>query len=585
MKKRIFVIAILFIAFCTSIVSTSGAWGGAQAAVAKKPEIVILYENDVHCEVNGYAKLSAMKKELKETYEHVGVVSSGDYVQGGSYGLVSRGEYLVDLMNIVGYDAIALGNHEFDYELPRLDELVAEMNTKPICCNFQQIGESESYYDPYTIVQYGDKKIAYIGITTPSTITSSSPLQFKDADGNYLYTFHSDDLYSWVQSYINQAKSEGADYIIALSHLGDKDQHHSVDSLVEQTSGFDVVLDAHAHSVIENRKVLDAQGDEVVISSTGTKFQYVGKLIIADDGITTELISTADYQFEDQAVYDYLTDIVEDTEIKMGRVVGVSEVDLITHDDEGDRLVRNSETNLGDLCADAFRAVTDADIGYFNGGGIRAEIPAGNITLFSLMNVMPFNDHVVVVKMSGQNIKDMLEMTVMAWPNEDGAFPHVSGITFSVNKSIESSVVVDENEDFLFVGGQYRVYNIKVLNKQTGVYEPINLTQTYTVSTTDYFALEGGSGMTMFKNSIVMQNNGMLDVEAFEKYVTQSLGGVIGQQYATVSQNITFTDGEIISNPTSGFNWNIVWIVGAVVLAVGLGAVAFVLIKRKRAVK
>ena len=103
-------------------------------------DIVILYENDVHCEIAGYSKLAALKAELKQTYNYVGVVSGGDYIQGNSLGVISKGEYVVNLMNLVGYDAVTLGNHEFDYQIARLNELVEMMDTKPICSNFNEAG-------------------------------------------------------------------------------------------------------------------------------------------------------------------------------------------------------------------------------------------------------------------------------------------------------------------------------------------------------------------------------------------------------------------------------------------------------------
>lgn len=174
-----------------------------------------------------------MKKELQERYAYVGVVSVGDYIQGSSLGAISQGEYIVELMNLVGYDALTLGNHEFDYRMDRLAELVCLMNTKPVCCNFQKIGETESYYEPYTIVSYGDVDIAYIGITTPHTITSSSPAQFKDDNGEYIYTFNPETLYDIVQDNIDSAKSAGADYVIALSHIGyaDDETHGDIEDI------------------------------------------------------------------------------------------------------------------------------------------------------------------------------------------------------------------------------------------------------------------------------------------------------------------------------------------------------------------
>ena len=152
--------------------------------------IVILYENDVHCAVEGYSKLAAMKNELKTEYEYVGVVSSGDFVQGGTLGAVSKGEYIVNLMNLVGYDAIGLGNHEFDYCISRLEELYEMSETKYISCNFAKLGEEKSCFEPYRIVSYGDVDIAYIGIITPETVTSARPSQFRDENGELLYTFN-----------------------------------------------------------------------------------------------------------------------------------------------------------------------------------------------------------------------------------------------------------------------------------------------------------------------------------------------------------------------------------------------------------
>ena len=516
-------------------------------------DIVILYENDVHCTVEGYSKLSAMKKELQETHSYVGVVSGGDFIQGNSLGVISKGEYIVNLMNLVGYDAVTLGNHEFDYKLDRLNVLVDMMDTKPVCCNFQKTGEDTTCYEPYSIVSYGDVDIAYIGITTPSTISSSAPTQFKDENGNYIYTFHSTDLYDVVQKNIESAQAEGADYIIALSHVGYAEDElygelEDVESLIRNTSGFDVVLDAHSHSVIENRTITDKDGNEVILSSTGTKFEYIGKLTISEENFETELIKTENYKSTDPVVDAYIDEIYAEYSMLGERKVAFSEVDLITKDKDGNRLVRNNETNLGDLCAEAFRNAADADIGYINGGSLRADIPAGDVTFNDLLNVLPFNNTIVLAEISGWTIRDMLEMTMMYYPGEGGAFPHLSGLTFSFNTSIPSSVVLDEYEDFAGVTGQYKVYNIKVYNKDNGTYEPLELDKTYTIAASNYYLLEYGSGLKMLENTKVIQKDGMLDVEALESYIDDKLGGTVGQDYAEAKSNITFTDGEIVED-------------------------------------
>lgn len=522
MKKRLlftFIIAALLI--CTLPVSVFAK---------SNDDIVILYENDVHCEIEGYSVISAMRNELKQEYEHVGIVSSGDFLQGGSLGSISKGEYIVRLMNEVGYDAIALGNHEFDYGLERLYELVDMLDTKPVCSNFKKIGEGECF-EPYSIVSYGDVKIAYIGITTPNTPEETSfPSQFVDENKNPLYTFSKDNLAAVVQENIDKAIGEGADFVIALSHIGDNQNSYNAMDIVSNTVGLDVVLDAHSHSVIESGTLIDKNGNEVVYTSTGTKFANIGKLTISDDGITTELISLESYSKTDPAVDACIEEIMAEYEEIGNKKIAESEFDLITHDADGNRLVRTNETNLGNLVSDAFRYVLGADIAYFNGGGIRSDIKSGDITFNDLLNVLPFNNTGVVVEVSGKTIIEMLEVSVTKWPEENGNFPHISGLTFSIN------TLGDVND---------RVYNVKIQNSETGNYEAIDPDKKYTIASNNFILLECGDGMTMFEGAKVVSDTGILDIEIFESYVLDILGGVIDERYAEVDHRITFTEGEI----------------------------------------
>lgn len=505
-------------------------------------KIAILYENDVHCAVEGYSKLAAMKAELKSSYDHVGVVSSGDFVQGGTLGAVSKGEYIINLMNLVGYDAITLGNHEFDYKISRLSELNAMSDTKFISCNFSKTDDDKPYFDPYTIVSYGEVKIAYIGITTPHTVTSSSPAQFKDDNGEFIYTFSEAEICETVQANIDTVKAKGADYVIALSHIGydETGELSDITDIIENTDGFDAVLDGHSHSVIEEKTVKDKSGDDVLLTSTGTKFEYIGKLTITKDGLDTELIKTETYEKTDAGVEAYITEIKESYAELGNRIIGESSVTLNTHD--GDiRLVRNSETALGNLCSDALRTVTGADIAYVNGGGLRAPLAAGKISFNDIFSVFPFNNQVVTAEVTGRIILDMLEMGVMNYPNEDGSFPHMSGLTFSINKSIPTSVKLDENGFFTGVDGEYRVHNVKVLTAN-GAYEPLDLEATYTLAGFNYFIVEYGGGMAMFKDAKIADAEGTLDVEVFETFIIEHLGGIIGEEYATPQGRITFAE-------------------------------------------
>ena len=507
--------------------------------------IVILYENDVHCAVEGYSKLAAMKNELKSEYEYVGVVSSGDFVQGGTLGAVSKGEYIVELMNLVGYDAIAPGNHEFDYTISRLTELYELSETKYISCNFAKIGEEKTYFEPYTIVSYGDVDIAYIGIITPETITSARPSQFRNENGEIIYTFNESRLYELVQESIDEATEDGADYVIALSHIGydESGELNDVTDVIENTDGLDVVLDAHSHSVIEEKIVKDKSGDDVLLSSTGTGFENIGKLTIENGEFDTELVKTETYTKTDADVDAYIAEINESYAELGNRKIGESKVELITHNEEDVRLVRTAETNLGNLCSDALFFVTNADVSYVNGGGLRAPIKSGDMTFNDIYSVFPFNNRIVTAEITGQVLLDMLEMSMISYPQEDGAFPHMSGITFSVNKSIPSSIKVDENGFFTKVDGDYRVYDVKVLDKESGNYKALELDKKYILAAADYYILNFGSGMSMFKDAKVVESEGMLDVEVLERYITDNLNGVIGEEYKDVVNRITFTDG------------------------------------------
>lgn len=558
MKKRLLlIIVIVSLIICSLPISVSAE---------QSDDIIILYENDVHCEIEGYSVISAMRNELKKEYEHVGIVTSGDFLQGGSLGSISKGEYIIRLMNLVGYDAIALGNHEFDYGLDRLYELTEMLGTKPVCANFKKIGVG-ACFEPYSIVSYGDVKIAYIGITTPNTPdTTSFPTQFVDEDKNPIYTFSKNDLASVVQENIDNARAMGADFVIALSHIGDDKKEYNAIDIVSDTVGLDVVLDAHSHSVIESEILLDKSGNEVVYTSTGTKFANIGKLTISEESITTELISLENYNTTDPIVDACIDQIMaEYTEIGNKKEADC-DFDLITHDDEGNRIIRVNESNLGNLISDAFRTVLETDIAYFNGGGIRSNIESGEITFNDLLNVLPFNNTGVVVEVSGRTILEMLEVAVSKWPGENANFSHVSGLTFSVNTLGDKA---------------NRVYNVKIENAKTGNYEALELNRMYTVASNNFILLECGDGMTMFEGATVISDTGILDVEILERYIVDHLGGVIDERYEKVNHHITFTEGEIYrSDVTDGDH--AIWIATISGVLVVVTVVTVFTIRRKR---
>ena len=528
-KLLSFVLAMAMV-FSVPVVSDA-----AVVSSVDKSDIVILYDNDVHCEVDGYIEMAAIKKELQSQSNYVSLVSCGDFVQGGVIGSISKGEAIVKIMNNIGYDVVTLGNHEFDYAIPQLKSLMLDLDAKVVSSNFLKKSTGKPVFSSYTIKKYGKTKVAFVGVTTPETFTKSTPAYFQNSKGEFIYDFCGDAtgkaLYKRVQTAVNAARKNGADYVVALTHLGTESvtKRWSAQSLVKNTYGIDVVLDGHSHSTVESLKVKNKKGKSVTISSTGTKFANVGELVITKKGkITTKLISLG----EDEETKSYVEGIKDEYNKLLEEVIGKTEVDLTTLGADGNRAVRNAETNLGDFCADAFRSVMDADIGMMNGGGIRANITAGNLTYNNMLSVFPWSNYGCVIEATGQQIKDALEMGAKNYPEESGGFLQVSGLKYTIDASIPSSVVTNADTGmFEKVNGKYRVTDIQVWNAQKSAYEPIDLQSTYTVAGTNYTLRNNGDGYTMFDGCKVVKDNTMVDNDVLRVYLTDVLKGVVDEQY------------------------------------------------------
>ena len=505
-------------------------------------DIVILYDNDVHCSVDGYAKMAALKAEKQAETPYVTLVSAGDYVQGGSMGAASKGGYIVTIMNAVGYDYVTLGNHEFDYAIPRLKELTGELTATVLCCNLIDLKAGKLMFKAYEIVDYGGTKVAFIGGATPYSFNSSTPAYFQDDKGNYIYSLCADTYYDTFQNYVNDARNQGADYVIALTHLGDDVSYDPINSqeLVRRTYGIDAILDGHSHSLVPERILTNKAGKPVKYSQTAAHFENLGVLTIKPDGeLTLRLIPTKDYTKEDPKVRRVIDSLKAEYAALGARKIGRNEVKMPAKDADGDWLVRREETTLGDFCADAFRLVMNTDIGISGGGSIRANLPAGDVRFDDIFNVFPFNNTASIAELTGQEILDMLEFGVSAYPTDFGGFPHVSGLTFSFDPSIESPVVFDVNKAFVkFDGGPRRVSDVKVLNGATGVYEPLVPDKSYRVGGTSYLLIDAGDGYEMLKGR--GKDTGTVDVDILETYINKYLHGVIpASQYGQSAGRIT----------------------------------------------
>ncbi len=502
-------------------------------ALAIDKDIVILHTNDVHCGIEdniGYAGVAAYKEQMKEETPYVTLVDAGDAIQGAPVGTLSEGEYIIRIMNEAGYDVAVPGNHEFDYGLERLLSLAPRLNCGYISCNLMNEEKGSTVFEPYKLVRYDDVTIAYIGVTTPESFTKSTPTYFQDHLGRYIYGFGEDEdgtaLYACVQEAADSAKDAGADYVILVGHLGmeGSTSYWNSENVIGHTNGIHAAIDGHSHEAF-TRSVSNKDGVYIPLVQTGTKLSSIGKLVITPSGeIKTGLVE--EVSEKDAKVQSVMDDIKAQYEESLKAVLGHADVALTSVNPEtGERAVRNAETNLGDFCADAFRYMMGADIGIMNGGGIRASLSAGDITYGDALTVFPFGNMLCVAEVTGQQIKDALEMGVRLYPEENGGFIQISGLTYTIDTSIPSSVVTDEKKNFAGVAGEYRVTDIYVGS------EPLDLQKTYTVASHNYWLKSGGDGMSMFVGSNIVKDETMVDVDSITSYISEYLNGSVGEEY------------------------------------------------------
>lgn len=545
-NKRLSLLSLISIGIIFLFISLN-----KNTTISAPEKIIILHTNDVHCQIDqkknkdgivtniGYAGVLAYKKEMENLHgiNNVTLVDAGDAIQGGPIGTLSKGEYIVDIMNYVGYDVACPGNHEFDYGMENFLKLSTETSkANYICCNFRDL-EENPILAPYTLIKYGDLTIAYLGINTPESFTKSSPIYFQDENGNYIYDFAQGEkgqtLYKTVQKYVDEAIKEGANYVVAIGHLGDEgaSEYWSSKSLIKNTYGIDIFIDGHSHEVyseiLKNKK-----GKNVLLAQTGTKLQNLGKITIntKNKKITSEFISN--YKAQDEDAVNYIEGIKNKFSDVLQEVVAKSSVTLTTLDPTTHkRAIRNSETNLGDFCADAYRAIVGADIAFANGGGIRADIEEGDITYEEIINVHPFGNEICMIETTGQDILDALEIGACEYPIENGGFLQVSGLSYTIDPSIPSSVVFNERGQFVKVDGKYRVTEVMVGN------EPLVLNKTYTLASHNYMIKNGGDGYTMFMDDKMIKDSVVIDNGALINYITENLNGVIGDEYKNPKGN------------------------------------------------
>ena len=556
-KKFLAILAVITLSLTTLFSCTKDATISKNAPENDKG-IVILFTNDVHCAVDdniGYAGVAEYRNRLAAD-NYVILADAGDFSQGAPIGTLSKGLYLVDIMKEMGYDFCVPGNHEFDYNMANFLQNCLELNNLIYSCNFIDLRNNKTVLPPYKMFTLGNKKVALVGATTPESFTKSTPAYFQDNQGKYIYTLSEDNngkkLYRAIQKSVNDARKEGADYVILVGHLGidgTTDRWKS-NTVIANTTGIDAVIDGHSHEVY-NQMVKNKKGREIPLVQTGTKLKNIGQLTIGKDGnISIQMVDHVvpidgspvetergqKIHAKDSKINAYIKNIQAKYQDSIKEVIiPTNKINLITtFPFSKDRAVRKAETNLGDLCADAYRTVLGADIGFMNGGGIRNEIPLGNVTYEDCLKVMPFNNLATLIRCKGQVVKDALEMGAHLFPEENGGFIHVSGLTYTIDGTIPSSVKLDDKNNFISVDGEYRVRDIKVGGAD------LDLNKDYTVACHDYMLINGGDGFTMFKGSEVLKDRVMPDVDALVEYLkaegTSKYNNLAGEGRITIIQ-------------------------------------------------
>ena len=580
MKKLIILLYVLLNAFC--LPSKLKAKRGLDGE--KSNDIVILHTNDVHCGVQdkiGYDGLALYRKQLLEKYKNVLLVDAGDHIQGGTIGMITNGEAIIDIMNKLEYEVVTLGNHEFDYGIAQLEDVEKLLNCSYISCNYCYKANKTSIYPPYKMLEKGGKKIGFIGVATPQTLSKTYLITVVDDSGNQVYDFltenHSQELYDRVQKHIDELQEQGADYIIILAHLGiggDALEENTSAGLLKNLKSVNALIDGHSH-LVYSQTTPDKDGKQVILVQTGTKLDNIGVLTIHENGtLSHKNINEVPYdpnlaeqtlnvtrskviRHVDKEMNEYINNIFDSFSDQLNRVVGTTDFDLNVYRNSSEsteshtQLSRIQENVLCNLVTDALRKYGEADVTIINAGSVRTDMKKGNITYQNVIDIMPFSNDVLVKEITGQTILDALEFGTRILPEPTSRFPQVSGIVYKIDTSINSSVVVDENEVFVNVSGERRVYDVKVNG------EDLDVNKKYTISSNS-FILGGGDGYSMFSDFEITKTSVGVDNEVLLKYIETDLNGVIPEKYKATEGRIVKTDGKIKNNITNNIHISLV---------------------------
>ena len=459
--------------------------------IAADMEFTILHTNDTHGRVEegkyagmGFAKISSIVEDYRSKKNNVLLLDAGDTFHGQTIVNLNEGESTVKILNKMGYDAMAVGNHDFNYGQERLKEL-NEMTDFPI------LGANldPELVDSYIIKDINGFKVGIFGLATPETTFKTHPKNVKGL------TF--EDPVEVSRDMVEKLQDK-TDMIIALSHLGmSEGSKHTSTEVAKKVKGIDLIVDGHSHHVLKEGKKVN----NTLIVQAGEYDKNVGIVNVKVSDIkiaemNAELFTKKEAAEikPDQDVLDLIAEIKDQNDKITSEVIGKTAVVL-----NGERAeVRTGETNLGDLITDAMLDAVDADVAITNGGGIRASIDKGKVTRGEVITVLPFGNTVIVKEIKGSTLFNAVEHGLSEYPAHEGLFPQIGGMSFVFAKDRPAGE---------------RVLKIWVNGK------PLNHDKTYRVATNDFMAA-GGDGYTMFKGTETYQEAGGLE-EILMKYINE----------------------------------------------------------------
>lgn len=472
MKKK-----ILSLTLALTMVMANATGAFAAADTGKSTKITIFHTNDTHGRVLaddggfGFGKIAAIAKKEKSENKNTLLIDAGDTLHGKPIINISKGENAVKILDVAGYDYMAVGNHDFNYGNERLIEL-SEMASNFKVLDANMLKDGKDILQDYDIIDMDGVKVGIFGLSTPETVYKTNPANIQGVE-------FTDPIE--VSKKIVEELDPKTDVIIAITHIGlDESSVLTSKQIAENVDGIDVIIDGHSHTVLDEGLMVN----NTLIAQTGEYDKNLGAVEIEVkngkvENKSAKLLKSEDYKDleEDKEVKEVIENIQKENDVVFSQVVASTDVKL-----DGEREnVRKRETNLGNLTADAIKHAANSDIAFINGGSLRTSIEPGEITKGKLAELFPFGNIVQIIKLTGQEIVNALEVSVGAYPEAQGGFLQVSGVNFSFDSTMEKG---------------NRVFNVKVNGSD------IDLSKEYTVAINDFLS-QGGDGYDMFKKTVI----------------------------------------------------------------------------------